>query len=171
MQFTATNLHSISKHLHWRMLLSRPTQHKVSWRERRGQNKPFHSIVRKECIQILELFMLRTLWFWHLPLSPVPCCECEGPSLPLAAHRASWSQEPSKSQDPLLCRYRERFECRQMLTLKQANANPNPNPAVIQKNHFSYRSINVSLLAHSEYLFFSMLANNSISENNADDIQ
>lgn len=53
--------------------------------QKEGENKPIHSIVRKECIQILELFMLRTLWFWHLPLCQVPCWEREGPSLPLAA--------------------------------------------------------------------------------------
>lgn len=32
----------------------RLTQRRISWGERRGPNQPIHSIVRKECIQILD---------------------------------------------------------------------------------------------------------------------
>lgn len=61
--------------------------------QKEGENKPIHSIVRKECIQILELFSCQNLWFWHLPLCQVPCWECEGPSALGCLWRASWSQE------------------------------------------------------------------------------
>lgn len=104
--------------------------------QKEGENKPIHSIVRKECIQILELFMPRTLWFWHLPLCQVPCWECEGPSLPLAAFGEQAEVRSSvKSQDPLLCRCSECSECKQTLTLKQTLTKPTP-PTIILKNNF-----------------------------------